>query len=91
MKITIDIEATAQEMREFFGLPNVLSLQEDIIQGIRDNMKKGVIGFDALSLMKPLLPAHMQAMEMMQKAFWDALSADKVTKGKKDPEKAEKQ
>jgi uncharacterized protein DUF6489 len=91
MKITIDIEATAQEMREFFGLPNVLSLQEDIIQGIRDNMKKGVISFDALSLMKPLLPAHMQAMEMMQKAFWDALSADKATKGKKDPEKAEKQ
>jgi hypothetical protein len=45
----------------------------------------------ALSLMKPLLPAHMQAMEMMQKAFWDALSADKATKGKKDPEKAEKQ
>jgi hypothetical protein len=90
MKITIDIEATAQEMREFFGLPNVQSLQDDIIQGIRENMKKGAIGFDALSLMKPLFPAHMQAMEMMQKAFWDALSVDKAIKGKKDPEKAEK-
>jgi hypothetical protein len=90
MKVTVDIEATAQEMREFFGLPNIQSLQDDIIQGIRQNMKKGAVGFDPMNLMKPLFPAHMQAMEVMQKAFWDAMSLDKTTKGKKDPEKTEK-
>ena len=74
MKITIDIDATAQEMRDFFGLPNVQPLQDEIMETIRDNMKKGVTGFDALTLMKPFLPAQMQSMETLQKAFWDAFT-----------------
>lgn len=73
MKINISIDATAEEMREFLGLPNVKPLQEDMLEAIRDNMQKGVSGFDALSLMKPLFPAQMQTMETLQKAFWDAL------------------
>jgi len=72
MKINIGIEATPQEMREFLGLPNVYPLQEEMLQIVRDNMRKGVAGFDPLQLMKPLLP--VQSMEMMQKAFWDTLT-----------------
>ena len=74
MKITIDIEATAEEMREFFGLPNVQPLQEDILNTVRENMKKGVTGFDAFTLMKPMLPQQIQSMESIQKAFWDAFA-----------------
>ena len=74
MKITVNVEATAQEMRDFLGLPNVQPLQEEMLATIRENMKKGVSGFDALKLMQPLLPAQMQSIEMLQKAFWDALA-----------------
>lgn len=74
MKININVEATAQEMREFFGLPNVQPLQDDMIQVIRENMQKGVAGFDAMTLMKPLLPTQIQSMELLQKAFWDAFA-----------------
>ncbi len=74
MKIIVNVEATAKEMREFFGLPNVQPLQDEMMEGIRANMKKGVSGFDALSLMKPLLPAQIQSLEAIQKAFWDTLS-----------------
>jgi hypothetical protein len=74
MKITIDVEATPQEMREFFGLPNLQPLQDDILNAIRDNMKQGVTGFDPMTLMKPLFPAQMQSMEMLQKTFWDAFT-----------------
>lgn len=72
MKINVSIEATAQEMRDFLGLPNVQPLQDEMMQVIRDNMQKGVAGFDALSLMKPLLPVQLPALEALQKAFWDA-------------------
>jgi len=72
MKITVSIDATAQEMREFLGLPNVQPLQDEMMQVIRDNVQKGVAGFDALSLMRPLLPVQLQSMEALQKAFWDA-------------------
>ena len=74
MKINITVDATAQEMREFLGLPNVQPLQDEILEVIRDNMKKGVTGFDALNLMKPLLPSQFQSMELFQKAFWDAFT-----------------
>jgi hypothetical protein len=74
VKISVDIETNAQEMREFMGLPDVRPLQEEMMQTIRDNMQKGAAGFDPLSLMRPLFPAQMQSMEMMQKAFWDSFS-----------------
>jgi hypothetical protein len=74
MKINISVETTAQEMREFFGLPNVQSLQDEILQAISDNMKKGTVGFEALNLLKPLLPPQFHSMELFQKAFWDAFA-----------------
>ena len=78
MKITVNLETTAQEMREFLGLPNVQPLQQEMLQTIRNNMEKGVSNFDALKLMQPLLPAQMQSMEMLQKAFWDAFAKASV-------------
>lgn len=88
MKINISIDATAEEMREFLGLPNIKPLQDEMMQSIQDNMQKGAPGFDPVTLMKPLFPAQMQSMEMLQKAFWDALQtagkeSKSATSGKK--------
>lgn len=74
MKVDISVEATPQEMREFLGLPNLRPIQEEMLAIIRDNMHKGVTGFDALSLLKPMLPAQLHSMEVLQKAFWDAFT-----------------
>lgn len=73
MKVNVSVEATAQEMREFLGLPNVQPLHDDILQAVRDNMQRGVVNFDALGLLKPLLPTQLHSMEMMQK-FWEAVA-----------------
>jgi hypothetical protein len=73
MKVNVSVEATAQEMREFLGLPNVQPLHDDILQVVRDNMQRGVINFDALGLLKPLLPSQFHSMEMVQK-FWEAVA-----------------
>lgn len=86
MKITIDVEATPQEMREFFGLPNLQPLQDDILNTIRENMKQGASGFDPMTLMKPLFPAQMQSMEMLQKSFWDAFTSASQNTAKKKEE-----
>lgn len=74
MKITVNLETDAQEMREFFGLPNVQPLQEEMLQNVREKMEKGVTGFDALKLLQPMLPANMQSMETLQKTFWEAFA-----------------
>ena len=86
MKITINVEASAQEMREFLGLPNVQPLQDEIIAAIRENMHKGVAGFDPMTLMKPLLPAQMQSLEMLQKIFWDAFTQKKAASNSSNEE-----
>ncbi len=72
MKITVEIDATPQEVRDFFGLPDIQSLQNEIIQKVSEDMKSGVPGMDAMNLMKPFLPTHMQSMETLQNAFWNA-------------------
>lgn len=83
MKITVEIDATPQEVREFFGLPDVQPLQNEILHKLQQEMANGTTGFDAINLMKPILPAHMQSLEAMQNAFWSAFNSAKPTDSKK--------
>lgn len=69
MKIKLDIDATPQELRTFFGLPDVSRIQDEMMEQIRDQMLEGAKGFDAYNLIKPTLPPHLQSMEAFQK-FW---------------------
>nr|VFJ92865.1 MAG: hypothetical protein BECKH772A_GA0070896_1004911 [Candidatus Kentron sp. H]VFJ93676.1 MAG: hypothetical protein BECKH772B_GA0070898_1004811 [Candidatus Kentron sp. H]VFK00624.1 MAG: hypothetical protein BECKH772C_GA0070978_1004911 [Candidatus Kentron sp. H] len=77
MKITIDVDVTPRELRGFFGLPDVKPLQDEMLERIQDKMRAGVEGFDVLNLMKPMLPPHMQSLDVMQKTFWKVFSGDK--------------
>ena len=72
MKIHFEIEATPQELRTFFGLPDVEPLQKEMLDMLREKMFEGAAGFDPASLMKPFLTPQMQTLEAMQKAFSDA-------------------
>ena len=74
MKLTVNVDATPQELREFFGLPNVQPLQEEMMEMLRERMLKGAAEFDPAVLLKPILPPQMQSVETLQKAFWDAFA-----------------
>jgi len=54
MKVNVTVEATAQEMREFLGLPNVQPLHDEILQVMRKNVERGVVNLEALGMLKPL-------------------------------------
>ena len=73
MKVNVTVEATAQEMRDFLGLPNVQPLHDDIMQAMRKNVERGVVNLEALGMLKPLWPAQWHSMEMVQK-FWEAVA-----------------
>ena len=73
MKVTINIDATPQELRRFFGLPDLGPIQDEALEMIRERMLKGVEGYDAISLMQSLTPAGYPAWETLQKAFWEGL------------------
>ena len=73
MKVNVSVEATAQEMREFLGLPNVQPLHDEILQAMRKNVERGVVNLESLGMLKPLWPAQWHSMEMVQK-FWEAVA-----------------
>jgi hypothetical protein len=79
MKINITMETTPAELREFLGLPEVQSLQAEMIEKIREQMQAGVEGFDPVSMMRPFITPNIESMEAMQRAFWKGLSAVATT------------
>lgn len=79
MKITIDVDITPRELRTFFGLPDVKPLQDEMLDRIRDKMRKGAEGFDPVTLLKPLMPQGMQSIEALQTAFWQAFTGKRTT------------
>ena len=89
MNIKFDVEATPEELRRFFGLPDVHPLQQEMLEKIREKMLAGMDGFDPATLMKPFLPESMQSLEALQRQFWQgpAQSATMATSaGKKAAE-----
>lgn len=85
MKIKLDIEATPQELRTFFGLPDLTGLHEEMISQLSARMSAGTEGYDPLTLMSHLLPQGMQGLEAIQKQFFESLrqSFDAAGKSKK--------
>lgn len=80
MKISIDIETTPQELRSFFGLPDLEPLQNEMLNIIRKNMSAGIEGFDPLTVMKPfLLPDQSHSLQALQKTFWQAMMGQPIT------------
>lgn len=74
MQIKITVDATPEEVRRFFGLPDVSPLQEEMLERVREKMKAGEPGFDAWTLMQPYLAPNVSSLEAMQKSFWEAFA-----------------
>lgn len=72
MKVKIEIDADAQEMREFFGLPDLRPLQQQLLQQAQDGFRQ-FSGFDAMNALKPLFPAQLASLDGLQRAFWESL------------------
>ncbi|AGA34679.1 Ribosomal protein S1 [Thioalkalivibrio nitratireducens DSM 14787] len=74
MKITIDVDCTPEEAREFLGLPEVKPMQDAVMREIQERMMANLKATDAETLFKTWLPAQMQGLEQMQKFFWSQLA-----------------
>ena len=50
MKIRIEVEVEATELREFLGLPDVSGLQEEALDALSRGLRKGTEGLDPVQL-----------------------------------------
>ena len=75
MKISIDIDCTPDEMRQFFGLPDVTPMQQRLMAEMEKKMMENLAAMDPESMMKTWLPFGMEGLEKMQRAFWSQMAA----------------
>ena len=70
MKIRIDVDCTPEEARAFLGLPEVAPMQAAVMEKIQEQLMSNLAAMDPETLFKNWLPAGLQGIEQIQKAFW---------------------
>lgn len=75
MKISIDIDCTPDEARQFLGLPDVKPMQDALMKQMQDRLSASLQAMDPETMLKTWLPAGIQGFEQMQKAFWSQMAS----------------
>ncbi|HZT89064.1 MAG TPA: DUF6489 family protein [Stellaceae bacterium] len=70
MKIKLDLDCTPEELRSFFGLPDVRSMQEQLLREVQERMSAGLKSLDPETMLKMWLPAGLKGFEQLQEMFF---------------------
>ncbi len=75
MKMTIEIDATPQEMRALLGLPDIEPIQQEMMKKISEKTLAGIEANDPAALMQLMMPTadQFKNMESLQSSFWQAI------------------
>lgn len=74
MKISVDIDCTADEARQFLGLPDVRPLHDAVMTEIRERLLQNMRGMDIEALSKAWMPTNIAGMDSMQRTFWSLMT-----------------
>jgi hypothetical protein len=81
MKISLDVDCTPDELRGFFGLPDVKPLQEKLLQEVEEGMRANLKALDPETLLKTWLPAGLKGFEQLQEMFRNQMSGQTGGRG----------
>ena len=74
MKINFDIECTPEELRGFFGLPDVKPMQERLMKEVEERMRANLKALDPEAMLKAWLPAGLKGFEQLQEMFLNQMA-----------------
>jgi hypothetical protein len=74
MRINLDIDCTPEELRGFFGLPDVKPMQDRLLQEVEERMRAGLKALDPDTMLKTWLPAGLKGLEQLQDLFLNQMS-----------------
>ena len=69
MNIKLDIDCTPEEVREFFGLPRIKPVQEELLKEVQERLRANIKAMDPEAMLKAWLPATIQGFEQLQEMF----------------------
>jgi Family of unknown function (DUF6489) len=70
MKLKLDIDCTPEELRGFFGLPEVKPMQDRLMAELEDRMRASLNALDPETMLKTWLPAGLKGFEQLQEMFF---------------------
>ena len=74
MKISLDIDCTAEEARQFFGLPEVRPLQEALLHEVQERLSANIRAMDPKAMLETWLPATLKGFEQLQELLLSRLA-----------------
>ena len=77
MKISFDIDCTPEELRSFFGLPEVKPMQDRLMAELEAQMRANLKALDPETMLKTWLPAGFEGWEQLQKMFFSQMGGGK--------------
>mgnify|MGYP007047024931 CR=1 FL=1 len=83
MKITIDFDATPDEARRFFGLPDIAPMQEALVAELTERMRASLAGLEPEALWRHWMPASGGGGVDAMRGFWDKAMQTAMGAGKK--------
>ena len=81
MKISFDIDCTPEEARRFLGLPDVTPVNEAFVEELAKRAGDMAQEMDAGKLMEQWMPAGVQGLGDIQKAFMEQFAKAQREKG----------
>jgi len=74
MKISLDVDCTPQELREFFGLPDVKPMQEQLLKEVEERLRANLKALEPEAMLKTWLPAGLKGFEQLQEMFLNQMA-----------------
>jgi hypothetical protein len=74
MKFSLDIDCTPDELRGFFGMPEVKPMQERLLKEVEERMRANLKALDPETLLKTWMPAGLKGFEQLQEMFLNQMS-----------------
>ena len=77
MKISFDIDCTPDELRGFFGLPEVKPMQDRLMAELEEKMRANLNALDPQAMLNTWLPAGLKGFEQLQEMFFSQMGRGK--------------
>jgi hypothetical protein len=77
MKLKFDIDCTPEELRGFFGLPEVKPMQDRLMAEVEERLRAGLKGLDPETMLQTWLPAGLKGFEQLQEMFFSQMGRGK--------------
>ena len=75
MKITINIDCTPAEARQYTGLPDVAPMQEAMLNKFQERMMANVTSLQPAEMIKAWIPMGLDNWLEVQKGFWRQMTS----------------